>query len=190
MHRLFVAITPPTPIRARLLAAMGGVRGARWLDEDQLHLTLRFIGEVDRHVAGDVHAALGSVHHPRFEIALNGVGTFERRGEPVVIWAGVTPHELLKALHKKIDQACLLAGVEPDRRAYTPHITLARLGRGAGPVQALIEDSGALAGEPFAVDEFRLYESELGADGAVYSVVASYRLDQAPQAESSRSTSP
>lgn len=190
MHRLFVAIRPPRAIRARLLAAMGGVRGARWLDEDQLHLTLRFIGEVDRHIAGDVHAALGSVHHPAFEIALDGIGAFERRGEPVTVWAGVKPHAPLKTLHKKIDQACLRAGVEPDRRAYMPHITIARLGRGAGPVQALIEDSGALAGDPFAVDEFRLYESELGADGPIYSMVAAYRLDQAPQAVSSRSTSP
>ena len=190
MHRLFAALRPPRPIRARLLAAMGGVRGARWLDEDQLHLTLRFIGEVDRHAAADVHAALGAVHHPGFEIALNGIGAFERRGQPTTIWAGVAPHEPLKALHKKIDQACLRAGVEPDRRAYMPHITLARLGRGAGPVQALIEDSGALTSEPFAIEEFRLYESELGAEGPIYSVVASYRLDQAPQAESSRSTSP
>lgn len=190
MHRLFAAIRPPRPIRERLLATMGGIRGARWLDEDQLHLTLRFIGEVDRHVAGDVHAALGSVHHPRFEIALNGIGAFERRGDPTTLWAGVTPHDPLKALHKKIDQACLRAGVEPDRRAYMPHITLARLGRGAGPVQGLIEGSGALSSEPFAVEEFRLYESELGADGPAYSVVASYPLYQAPQAESSRSTSP
>ncbi|HEY5722134.1 MAG TPA: RNA 2',3'-cyclic phosphodiesterase [Allosphingosinicella sp.] len=190
MHRLFAAIRPPRTIRARLLAAMGGVRGARWLDEEQLHLTLRFIGEVDRHVAGDVHAALGAVHHPRFEIALSGIGAFERRGQPTTIWAGVAPHDPLRALHKKIDQACLRAGVEPDRRAYMPHITLARLGRGAGPIQAPIEDSAALTSEPFAVDEFRLFESELGANGPAYSVVASYPLDYAPQAESSRSTSP
>jgi len=180
MRRLFAAIRPPRPIRQRLLAAMGGVRGARWLDEDQLHLTLRFIGEVDRHVAGDVHAALGAVHHPVFEIALSGIGAFERRGQPTTIWAGVTPHEPLKALHKKIDQACLRAGVEPDRRAYMPHITLARLGRGGGPVQARIEDSGALTGERFAVDEFRLYESELGAHGPIYSLVASYPLKRDP----------
>jgi 2'-5' RNA ligase len=157
---------------------MGGVRGARWLEEEQLHLTLRFVGEVDRHVAGDVHAALGSVHHPAFEIALNGIGAFERRGEPVALWAGLTPHAPLKALHKKIDQACLRAGVVPDRRAYMPHITLARLGREAGPIQALIEDSGALTSEPFAVEEFRLFESELSASGPIYSVAAAYRLDR------------
>ena len=77
MHRLFVAIRPPRPIRERLMAAMGGISGARWQSDDQLHLTLRFIGEVDRHRAGDVHAALGAIRHPALEIALNGIGTFE-----------------------------------------------------------------------------------------------------------------
>ena len=118
MHRLFVAIRPPEAVRSQLLDLMEGVKGARWQDEDQLHLTLRFIGEVDRHLARDIAAALGSIHHPRFEIALSGLGTFERRGQPVTLWSGVSPHEPLKALHKKVDQAVLRAGVAPDRRAY------------------------------------------------------------------------
>jgi len=190
MHRLFVAIRPPRAVIGQLTGLMGGIRGARWLDEDQIHLTLRFIGEVDRHLADDVHAALGAIHHPAFEIALSGLGAFERRGEPAILWAGVAPQEPLKALHKKVDQACLRVGIAPDRRAYMPHITLARLGRGAGPVHPMIEEAGPVASAPFSVDEFRLYESELGADGPTYSVVASYRLDQAPTPESRRSTSP
>ena len=177
MHRLFVAIHPPRFIRGQLLALMGGVRGARWLDESQLHLTLRFIGEVGRHLADDVHAALGAIHHPRFEIALDGLRVFDRRGEPATLWAGVAPHEPLKSLHKKIDQACLRVGVEPDRRAYLPHITLARLGRGGGPVQPILEAAGGVSSTPFPVDEFRLYESELTPDGAVHSLVERYRLD-------------
>jgi 2'-5' RNA ligase len=177
MHRLFVAIRPPRPVRDRLLGLMGGVRGARWLADDQLHLTLRFIGEVERPTAEDVHSALASVRHPRFEIALSGLGAFDRRGDPVTLWAGVTPHEPLKALHKKIDQACLRAGIEPDRRAYAPHITLARLGRGAGPVAPLLESAGGETGPPFEVTEFRLYESALTPDGAVHSEVERYRLD-------------
>jgi 2'-5' RNA ligase len=72
MHRLFVAIRPPEFVRLQLLDLMEGVRGARWSDEDQLHLTLRFIGEVDRHVADDVHAALGSVRQPPFERSTGG----------------------------------------------------------------------------------------------------------------------
>jgi 2'-5' RNA ligase len=176
MIRLFVAIRPPAEIRARLLAAMGWVRGARWQSDDQLHLTLRFIGEVDRHQAEDVDAALAAIRQPRFEIALSGVGAFERRGEPTALWAGVAPHEPLRALHKKVDQAIARAGLEPERRAYAPHITLARMGRGAGPVQPLIESAGGLTSPAFAVDSFRLYESRLTPEGAVYEVAQTYPL--------------
>ena len=109
---------------------MGGISGARWQSDDQLHLTLRFIGEVDRHLAGDIHAALGAIHQAAFEIALNGIGAFDRRGWPDAVWAGVLPHEPLKALHKKVDAALARVGVEPEQRAYLPHITLARLKRG------------------------------------------------------------
>jgi 2'-5' RNA ligase len=176
MHRLFVAIRPPPPVRAQLLASMGGVGGARWQSDDQLHLTLRFIGEVDRHQAEDVHAALGTVFHPPFEIALAGVGSFEQRGEPAALWAGVAPQEPLKILHKKVDQAIARAGLEPERRAYVPHITLARLPRGAGTVGAFLESAGRLAGPPFRIEDFRLYESSLTPEGARYSVVEHYSL--------------
>jgi 2'-5' RNA ligase len=176
MLRLFVAIRPPIPIRERLLAAMGGVAGARWQSDAQLHLTLRFIGEVDRHAARDIDAALCAVHHPRFEIALAGIGAFDRRGEPVALWAGVAPNEPLKALHNKIDQAIVRAGLAPERRAFTPHITLARLPRGAGPVRALLETSGGLTSQPFAVEEFSLFESRLTPEGAVYTRLERYSL--------------
>lgn len=177
MHRLFVAVRPPSPVRARLLGLMGGVAGARWQDEDQLHLTLRFIGEVDRHLARDVDAALSSVHHPAFSIALNGLGAFDRRGELVTLWAGIAPQESVRALHKKLDQALVRVGVEPDRRAYMPHVTLARLPRGAGPVQSLIERSGGITSEPFEVDRFLLYESRFTPGGPQYEVVERYQLD-------------
>ncbi len=177
MHRLFVAVRPPPKVRARLLDLMGGVAGARWQDEDQLHLTLRFIGEVDRHMARDVDAALSGVHYPAFAIALNGLGAFDRRGEPVTLWAGIAPQAPVRTLHKKVDQALVRVGVEPDRRAYMPHVTLARLPRGAGPVQSLIERSGGITSEPFAVDQFHLYESRFTPDGPLYEVVERYRLD-------------
>jgi 2'-5' RNA ligase len=177
VHRLFVAIRPPEPIRNLLLDTMGGVSGARWQTDDQIHLTLRFIGEVDRHRAGDVHAALGAIHHARFEIAINGLGTFDRRGQPETIWAGVAPHETLKSLHKKIDQAMARVGIEPDQRAYLPHITIARLKRSSGPVRNLLELSGGLKSEPFEVQDFALYESKLTPEGAVYSIVETYPLD-------------
>ena len=177
MHRLFVAIRPPDRVRQLLLGAMGGISDARWQSEDQIHLTLRFIGEVDRHRAGDVLAALGAIHHPRFEIAVNGLGTFDRRGQPETVWAGVAPHEPLKALHKKVDQAIARVGVEPEQRAYLPHITLARLKRSSGSVRGLMEEAGGLRSEPFQVDRFALFESKLTPEGAAYTIVETYPLD-------------
>lgn len=176
MHRLFVAIRPPAAARRHLLALMGGVSGARWQREDQLHLTLRFVGEVDRHRAQDVHAALGSVHHPAFEAAVSGLGAFDRRGEPHALWAGVAPQEPLKALARKVDQALARVGVPPESRAFHPHITLARLPRGAGSIRGLLEASGGAAGPPFPVADFGLFESRLTPEGAAYTVVERYPL--------------
>jgi 2'-5' RNA ligase len=174
MHRLFVAIRPPREVRIWLLAHMGGVSGARWQSEDQLHLTLRFIGEVERPAAEDVAVALGAVKVAPFEVEINGIGAFEHRGRPETLWAGVAPQQPLKALHAKIDQACVRAGLEPERRAYTPHITIARLGRGAGPITGLLEQSGGAPGPSFTVDGFGLFESRRGPEGAVYSLVELY----------------
>lgn len=176
MHRLFVAIRPPAAIRDQLVDLMEGVSGARWQDEDQLHLTLRFIGEVDRHQGSDIVAALGSIHHRQFAIALSGIGSFSKNGKGA-LWAGVTPHDQLKLLHKKVDQACLKAGVEPDTRAYHPHITLARFGRGTGPLDSFARAAGGLSSDRFEVDCFSLYESKLAPDGPVYTIVERYRLD-------------
>jgi 2'-5' RNA ligase len=176
MHRLFVAIRPPLAIRKLLLGAMGGVSGARWQSEDQLHLTLRFIGEVDRHRAGDIHAALGAVHQPPFDLALNGIGAFERRGLAETVWAGVAPHAPLRALHKKVDAALARVGIAPNERAYLPHITLARLKRSSGPVGNLLESAGCLGSPAFAVDHFALFESDLTTEAAVYSMVERYPL--------------
>src|SRR3546814_10128987 len=110
MHRLFVARRPPPDIRALLIAAMGGVRAARWQNDEQLHLTLRFIGEVDRPIAEDVVAALGSVHAPPITAAIAGVGRFEKRGRTDAIWAGVAPGDALAALQAKVDRALVRLG--------------------------------------------------------------------------------
>jgi 2'-5' RNA ligase len=176
MMRLFVAIRPPAEIRRRLTGMMGGISGARWQSDEQLHLTLRFIGEVDRHQAEDAAAALAAIHHPRFEVAVTGLGTFERRGRAEVVWAGVGPQEPLKALHNKVDQALARVGVAPDRRAFHPHITIARLNRSAGAVEGLMASLSGFATDPFAVDGFALYESRLTPEGAVYSVLERYPL--------------
>ncbi len=175
MHRLFVAIRPPAAIRAALAALMGGVSGARWQSDEQLHLTLRFIGEVDRHRAEDVAAALGGIHHPRLSLTLDRLGQFDRQGHVETIWVGVGPVEPLAALHNKIDRALERVGIAPDNRTYMPHITLARLGRDAGALTGMLEDR-AVPRLSFETDEFILFESHLGHGGASYAPVARYPL--------------
>ena len=176
MHRLFVAIRPPRAIREALLDLMHGIAGARWQQDVQLHLTLRFIGDCNRHRAADILAALGSIHQSRFAIALDGVGSFVARGKGT-LWAGVSPRDQLNAMHKKVDQACARVGIAPDARAYHPHITLARLPSSAGPIDALVQRCGGLSTSTFAVESFSLFESQLNQDGAHYRVVERYPLD-------------
>ena len=176
MHRLFVALRPPPAVRRLLLDTMGGIAGARWQDDDQLHLTLRYIGEVPRDVAEDAAAALEGVRAAPVTLAVAGVGMFDGHDGRAAVWAGVAPAAPLQALHRKIDHALVRAGLAPEGRAYSPHITLARLGKRSGPPDRFLADAAALAGAPFTLDHFLLYESHLGSDGATYEAVARYAL--------------
>ncbi len=181
MHRLFVALRPPPEVRRGLMAAMGGVTEARWQDDEQLHVTLRYIGEVERTVAEDVAVALNSVHAAPVTLAAAGVGRFDQRDGRASVWAGVTPREGVTALHRKVDQALVRIGLAPEGRAYLPHITLARLSRHAGPVDRFLADAAMLSSAPLTLDHFLLYESNLGRDGATYEAIARYRLDGVAQ---------
>ncbi|MBR0553776.1 RNA 2',3'-cyclic phosphodiesterase [Stakelama marina] len=182
MHRLFVALRPPSEMRDTLLAAMGGIENARWQSAEQLHCTLRFIGDVDRPVAEDVEAALGSVRFPGLDLALSGVGAFGADGRRKAVWAGVSPHDQITKLHKKIDQALVRAGLAPERRAYLPHITLARLNRSSGAIDRFLADQARLASPPYRFTHFLLFRSTLGSDGATYEAIARYALEPAAAA--------
>jgi 2'-5' RNA ligase len=175
MHRLFVAIRPPETVREQLLDLMEGMPGMRWQDDGQLHLTLRFIGEVERPVAEDLTAALQHIRFDRFPIALEGVGKFERHRNGA-LWAGVHPKEQLKALNAKIERACQSAGLEPERRAYHPHITLARWKGRAERLDAYLERNSGLTSDPWEAQEFILYESHLGHEGAHYEAIERFPL--------------
>lgn len=178
--RLFVGIDPPHPIKVLLLSAMGGISGARWQREDQLHLTLRFIGEVDRHMAADVAAALSGVHHPEVTMALSGTDVFGKQGKPDTLWVGVTPEEPVKVLHNKVDQCLARVGLVPEKRQFKPHITIARFGirsgTRTGTLNGFLEESGGLTSPPFTVTDFCLYESRLTHEGANYTILERYPL--------------
>jgi RNA 2',3'-cyclic 3'-phosphodiesterase len=176
MHRLFVALQPPTAIRRHCLDAIaGGPPGWAWQREDQMHVTLRFIGEVERPMAEDIAAALGAIRAPVAELGLHGVGFFDQ-GRQGVLFARAVPREPMKALHKKVDRALLSVGLEPERRAFLPHITLARRRKSATEPSNWLEAHAALFAPPEPVDHFTLYESRLGHDGAHYEAIAEYPL--------------
>jgi 2'-5' RNA ligase len=176
MHRLFVAIRPPPAIRQACLAAMeDGPPGWAWQDEEQLHVTLRYIGDVDRHVAEDVAAALGSIHAPQLEISLGGVGWFDH-GPRGALFARAVPVEPLAALHAKLDRAMVRTGLKPEGRAFLPHITLARRRSNAVDPGGWLERNAGLTSAPEPVATMILFESHLGRHGSAYEAIASYPL--------------
>jgi 2'-5' RNA ligase len=176
MHRLFVAIRPPEDIRDLLIDAMDDSPALRWVGDDQLHLTLRFIGEVERPIANDVAGALSRLRSPQFDLRVNGVGKFEQRNGGA-LWAAIEPKQPVTALAAKVERAVQLAGLEPERRAFSPHITLARWSRrNAEGVDAFLRRNSDLRSEPFAVDRFILFESKLSRHGPHYEEVAAFDL--------------
>lgn len=177
MHRLFVAIRPPQAILDLLIDAMDESPEFRWQDEQQLHLTLRFIGEVERPLARDIADALGTIRAKRFELSIRGVGRFEQRNSGA-LWAAVEPKEPVAALSSKVERMCQEVGLEPERRTYHPHITLARWkGRRSREVQDFLERRRGLSSELFEVRDFILFESRLSRHGAYYEEVESYELN-------------
>ncbi len=177
--RLFVALPLPTEIRASLAGLCGGIAGTRWIEPENFHITLRFIGDVGRGEADDLHTELASVRFPEFEMALSGIGTFERRGHVHMIWAGLDRPQIIVDLRDRIEAAAVRAGFQRESRKFKPHITLCRFKSHSmpdiGPYLAMNNDFSTAA---FAVDHFSLYQSRLGHGGARYEVLSQYRLEQ------------
>jgi 2'-5' RNA ligase len=144
-------------------------------EEEQLHLTLRYIGEVERPVAEDIALALASVHAPAIDLALSGVGWFDQ-GARGAVFARAAPTQPLAALHAKLDRALVRLGLEPERRAYLPHITLARRRAGAVDPADWLERTAGLASPPERTVSMILFESHLGRHGPAYEAIAAYPL--------------
>lgn len=177
MIRLFTAIELPESLRIRLSLLQGGVPGARWSPAENLHLTLRFIGEVDEAVANDIDDALNSLRAPAFELTLRGAGEFGGR-DPHALWIGVAASEPLARLAAKIESALQRMGLAAETRKYTPHVTLARL-RDApiAKVRAFLSGHASFDSGPFAVRKFALYSSHQSSSGSLYRVERTYALN-------------
>jgi len=177
MMRLFVAIALPDSVADGLLMLQGGIPAARWSTREQLHLTLRFIGEVDGRDAAAIDDALAAIRSPRFSLEQKGVGEFGGRN-PRALWAGVRDEGPVAHLQRKIESAVQRAGIAAEERKFSPHITLARL-RGAprDRIVTFLSAHALYASGPFEVNAFILYSSTLTPNGSLYRPERSYSLE-------------
>jgi 2'-5' RNA ligase len=179
MLRLFIAIALPEMLRQRLAGLCAGLPGARWVAPENMHLTLRFVGEVGLEQARDIDAALAAVSAPKFDLRLDGVGIFGKPRAARAVWVGACRSDALLRLQRKVEVAVARSGAGPEARKFSPHVTLARL-RGVSPtrLERYVVDHAAFQAPPVAVEKFVLYSSDLAASGAIHTVEAEYPLDQ------------
>jgi 2'-5' RNA ligase len=176
MMRLFVALALPDAVVSGLEMIQSGVPGARWQTREQMHLTLRFMGEVDGRDAAAIDDALSMISAPQLVLQLKGVGEFGGKN-PRALWAGVAPNDALLHLQRKIETAIQRIGFEAEPRKFTPHVTLARLrGTPPGIVMDYLVDHALFSSASFEVAEFTLFSSHLSPNGSLYSAEQTYPL--------------
>jgi 2'-5' RNA ligase len=176
MLRLFTGIELPETVKDALVDLQQPLPGAKWVNDEDMHLTLRFAGDVDNRLAREWSELLGEIDVPVFEIKVQGLGAFGGN-EPRTLWAGLAPCEPLEALARATERAARAAGLPAEARNFKAHVTLARL-RNTPPdlVARWLGRHGALACEPFVVQRFVLFSSRPKVGGGPYVVEASYPL--------------
>ena len=176
--RLFVALELPHATRQRLTDVASSLPGADWVPPENFHITLRLIGETPRHVAEELDLALAALRGRRFVLTLAGVNAIERAGRASTLWACVERNPALDALRAKIERALQSAGLEPERRRFVPHVTLARLGDVAAlPLVKWVQAHNLFRAGPIEVTHFTLFSSLLGHEQAIYTPEVAYALE-------------
>ena len=183
MPRLFVALQLPEPLAQAVRELQSGLRNARWLTENGLHLTLAFIGEVDGSAQHRIDTVLGSVTAPALQMELHGLGWFPPRGAPRVLWTGASPKTEIVPLAQAVRRALGRAGLTPERRRFMPHVTIARF-RHPPPGAELARYLGARSlfrSSRADVASFHLFSSILRSSGARYTIETTFPLAGAPR---------
>ena len=176
MPRLFTGVEVPTDIAWALDLMKGGILGARWIDRESYHITLRFIGDIDDRLARDIAEALDGVDAEPFSLKLKGVGVFGGN-KPHALYAGVAESPELKRLQATHERICQMLGLEPEGRTFTPHVTLARLKDAPlGDVHRYIADHNLFSSRAFEVDRFVLFSARPSRGGGPYAVEEAYAL--------------
>lgn len=178
MYRLFAALPVPEDLWDRLTALQDDLPGANWRPEENFHITLRFFGELSHSQARDLDDLLGEIRCAPFEVVLEGTGWFGRR-EPTAVWARVRESDELRSLSSQCERAARRLGLEPDRRPFTPHVTLAYLnGTSLEDARRWMEKHHTFRGADFTADRFHLYSSHARKAGpSRYEAEADYVLE-------------
>ena len=174
MPRLFTALEIPAGLRTRLSLMRAPLHGAKWVDAENMHITLRFAGDIDGRTADDFADQLADIGAAPFQVSIVGAGAFGGR-DPRVLWAGVELSPQLEALYRAHERAARAAGLEADPRAFKPHVTLARMrGVRQSAVAQFLGEFGDLRMEPFTVTRFVLLSARPGSGGPPYGIEAEY----------------
>ena len=177
MPRLFSGIEIPPGVARRLTFVRAGLNGAHWIDSENYHVTLRFLGNVDGTTARDFAHGLEDIVASPFELRLKTLGSFGGH-KPRAIFAAVAPSTALESLQRAHERAARAAGLPPEPRNYTPHVTVARLrGTSSDSVATYLERQGRFSTEPFEVTRFVLFSSRASVGGGPYVVEAAYPLE-------------
>ena len=177
MPRLFIGLEIPDDVGHALSLLRGGLPGARWIDPENYHVTLRFLGDVDGTTARDFAHSLGDIAASPFELRIDALGSFGGR-KPRAIFAAIAPSNALESLQRAHERAARAAGLPPEPRNYTPHVTVARLrGTSSESVATYLERQGGFFSEPFEVSRFVLFSSRASVGGGPYVVEAAYPLE-------------
>jgi 2'-5' RNA ligase len=176
MPRLFTGLEIPAALGESLSLLRGGLPGARWIDPENYHVTLRFIGDVDDEIAHEISWMLGKVRRKDFELRLDGLSAFGGR-KPRAIVATVAPSQSVMELQAEHERLMQRVGLDPEGRKYTPHVTLARLRDSSSfEVADYLSARGAFREPPFTVSRFVLFSSRASVGGGPYVVEAAYPL--------------
>lgn len=176
MPRLFTGIEIPSSVAQGLSLLRGGIPGARWIDPENYHMTLRFIGDVDGTTARDVMQILGNVRRAPFQVTLDRLDQFGGK-KPRAIFAGAGPNPALIELQAEHERLLQRIGLPPEQRKYSPHVTLARLrDTSAHHVADYLSSRALFRTPPFPVSRFVLFSSKASTGGGPYVIEAAYPL--------------
>ena len=179
--RLFVALDLPASVKKSLTKISYGLSGVRWVEPDQMHLTLRFIGDTDVQKEQAARAALEEVSFAPFELQVRGVGQFPEQGAAQVLWAGVDTSDALEKLASDVEAALVAHRLRPEKKPFSAHITLGRMRNPMKPerLRKFYDQNADFETEPFKVTEFSLYSSLLTPNGSIYTREAAYKAKSA-----------